>query len=330
MHKNTRKWPLLIWLVFLISCFFYEQVFYLIQLGKGQFSILLHTKSIDEVLQSSEGDSIKQDLLLIRKIYAFGTNKLGLSDKGAYQNYYNQKGKPVLWVLTVCKPYSLDPVTWTFPIAGTVSYKGYFNRHTGLIEMKKWKNKGYDVSLEEVYAWSTLGWFKDPVMSEMLNKYPGDIANTLLHEMTHSTIYKAGDIEFNENLASFIGDKGAEAFLINNYGKDSEWIISYIKSMERRKNYSELVLSQAISLDSLYQVCLTKTDFEKTILKENFMMKSLCQLNSFRKYPLDIKDLNNCYFADVNRYRKKQTTYDSLLLKSFNGQLNAFISSFKK
>ena len=207
MHKKNRTWPLRLWIVFLIACLFYEPVFYLFQLGKGQISILWNTESIDKILHSpSESDSVKKNLMLIREIYAFGTKQLGLSDKGAYQNYYDQKGKPVLWVLTACKPYSIEPETWTFPIAGTVSYKGYFNKHSGLVEMKRWRSMGYDVSLEEVYAWSTLGWFKDPVLSEMLHKHPGELANTLLHEMTHATIYKSGDIEFNENIASFIGD----------------------------------------------------------------------------------------------------------------------------
>jgi len=331
MHKKNRTWPLRLWIVFLLACLFYEPVFYFFQLGKGQISILWNTESIDKILHSpSESDSVKKNLMLIREIYAFGTKQLGLSDKGAYQNYYDQKGKPVLWVLTVCKPYSIEPETWTFPIAGTVSYKGYFNKHSGLVEMTRWKSMGYDASLEEVYAWSTLGWFKDPVLSEMLHKHPGELANTLLHEMTHATIYKSGDIEFNENIASFVGDKGAEAFLIAKYGKDSEWLITYRKLVKRRKDYSEIVLRQAIELDQLYKSARNIDAKSKLSFKKAFMMKALNELNTFRKIPLLASDLNNCYYADVNRYRNKQDIFDRLLQKNYSGQLRAFIEFYKK
>ena len=328
---KKKKWLIVLGILFIISCIFYQPIMYMVQLGKGQLSILLNTQPINEILDSSaEPDSIKAKLRIIREIYSFGTTQLGLTDNGAYQNYYDQKGKPVLWVLTVCKPYSLDPETWTFPIAGTVSYKGFFNKEAGLGEMDKWQSKGYDVSLEEVFAWSTLGWFNDPVLSEMLQKHPGDIANTILHEMTHATIYKSGDIEFNENIASFIGDKGAEAFLIAKYGKDSEWLNSYRKSVQRRKIYSELVLNQATKLDRLYKSCLVDSEAEKVLKKKRFMEQAVLQLNKFRKTPMQTGDLNNCYYADVNRYRNKQIAFDSILVNKCSGQLKQLIDFYAK
>ena len=331
MHKKRGVWGTRIWVCFLLSLFFYPQISYVTQLGAGQFSILRQVRSIDEILASdAESDSLKQKLVLVEDIYAFGTKELGLSDEGAYSTFYDQKGKPVLWVLTVCAPFSLTPETWTFPIAGEVSYKGFFQKNQALEEMGRWKKNGYDVELEEVYAWSTLGWFKDPVMSQMLEKHPGDIANTIFHEMTHATIYRPGDIEFNENIATFIGDKACEDYLKKTYGESSEWLLSYRKSRERKKRYAAMVARQGRQLDSLYKAISFSSLQEKKRIKEQFMRNAVAELNTFRKFPLKAEDLTNCYYVDFKRYRSKQGDFDTLFEKDFSNHLAPFIRSFSK
>src|SRR5690606_27837765 len=120
------------------------------------------------------------------------------------------------------EPFRLVPYTWTFPILGSVPYKGFFNEQSAVALADALASEGWDVNVRNPGGWSTLGWFTDPILSEMLEKDEGDLASLIIHEMVHATIFVKDSIEFNENLASFIGDRGAEAFLVARFGTQSE------------------------------------------------------------------------------------------------------------
>ncbi len=92
-------------------------------------------------------------------------------------------------------------------------YKGFFNQKLAFELKDELEKEGYDVIVRNPGGWSTLGWFTDPILSKMLNRSEGDLANLIIHEMVHSTIFVKDSVEFNENLATFIGDRGAEKFL---------------------------------------------------------------------------------------------------------------------
>ena len=224
MMKTVFRWIRLIlaYLFFglaLICALNYQTSIYLIYQGKGQLSILLNTQSIatykeETTLSQQENDNI----LFIEKIKTYSIDSLGYLPTKNFTTIYNQKHAPVLWVITACKPYELAAYEWQFPLVGTVSYKGFFKEELALKEYNHLIANGYDVDLRSVSAWSTLGWFNDPLLSSMLNRSKGGLCNLLFHELFHATYYAPNAVNFNENIASFIAHKATSQFLKNDKG----------------------------------------------------------------------------------------------------------------
>ena len=305
--------------------------------GYGQLKILVNARPVVEVLSDSTVDEgIKEKLRLVQEIREYSTGSLGLSNSKNYTTLYDQKGKPVLWVVRACHPYKLENVEWTFPFVGSVSYKGYFDLEKAIDLRDKLKEEGYDTYIREVSAWSTLGWFKDPILSEMLKDDAGDLANTIIHELTHATIFVNDSITFNENLASFIGDKGAEEFLMNAY-PDSHALDEYRKLKEDRAAYARHFLRGANTLDSLYNSFNEGEPAErKEKLKQQTIGRIVAKLdtidfhnpayrNRFQEYLP-----NNAYFMSYLLYRSGQDDLESIYVDEFGNDLTAFISEMKK
>jgi predicted aminopeptidase len=141
--------------------------------------------------------------------------------------------------------FQLKAYEWDFPLIGSFSYKGFFNYDQALEEEDKIRKNGYDTSIDEIAGWSTLGWFKDPVLSDMLDRSSGSLANLIIHELTHGTLYVKDNVDFNENLASFVGDKGALIFLRHKYGENSKEYHEYEQGRVRSDEYTALVFKRA-------------------------------------------------------------------------------------
>lgn len=138
-----------------------------------------------------------------------------------YTTYFDTRGRPVSWAVTASRKDRFAPYTWWFPIIGTVPYKGHFDKEDALDEARDLEAEGFDVSVGPVGAYSTLGWFSDPIFSSMLEDTEDEIVELILHELTHSTLYVNGQGDFNESLASFVGREGALEFIARKWGVDS-------------------------------------------------------------------------------------------------------------
>ena len=177
--------------------------------AKGQFSILWNVKTIEETIQDPAfPDSLKSNLKLVTEIKQYAIDSLGLKPTKNYTTVFDQKGKDVLWVVSACEPFAFEPRMWKFPIIGSFTYKGFFDKTKAREFVEELKQEGLDLHVRPVSGWSTLGWFKDPILSNMLSGSVGELANTIIHELTHGTIFVPDSMTFNENLATFIGDKG--------------------------------------------------------------------------------------------------------------------------
>ena len=180
----------------------------------GQLKIIRGSVPVEEVLQNPGTDSdYRKKLELIAEIRKFATDSLGLTDTDNYTTFYDQQHKPLMWVVTGCKPYALEAKKWHFPIIGEVSYKGFFEEDLAKAEAEKIRNEGYIADIYSPSAWSTLGYFKDPILSGMLKRSPGRLAELIIHESTHATCYIESSVDFNENFATFTGEPGAAIFL---------------------------------------------------------------------------------------------------------------------
>jgi predicted aminopeptidase len=317
-----------------------DLIYYLFMQAKGQFKVVYNTIRIEKIMKDTAfPDSLKQKLKLVEEIRNYAFDSLGLKSSQNYTTYYDQRGKPILWIVTASEPFELKAYTWCFPIMGSFSYKGYFNYEDALAEQKRLEDKGYDTSVDEVSGWSTLGWFKDPVLSSMLTREPGSLANLIIHELTHATLYVKDNVDYNENLASFVGDQGAKKFLAYKYGKDSPHIIHYENSMRISEQYSSLVLYCADQLDILYKSFTPTISLEEKKTLKNRMMHIIKDTLSaylaevrktFPKYNRDIENINNAYFIDFRRYRAQQNIFEEEFRNKFNSDFRSYMNYLKE
>jgi predicted aminopeptidase len=312
-----------------------DLVLYGLAQGKGQLHVVLAARPVTDVLKDPTfPDSLKSKLVLIQEIKKFAVDSLGLHNSSNYTSMYDQQNKPVLWTITASEPFHMRAFEWYFPFLGSVSYKGFFNYHAGLKEADKLRAKGYDVEYAGVGGWSTLGWFRDPILSHMLNRNAGQLADLIIHELTHGTLYVHNKVDFNENLASFIGDKGAERFLIFRYGLQSEEYKAYIQSKSDRKVYNAYILRQAEGLDSLYHSFRGKESvMEKESLKMAYIYRCLegvGRLNlycrrGYEAYTKDALEVKNAFFMSFQRYDSKYEVFDADFRNTCGADIRKYI-----
>lgn len=333
---KSKKYSLYIFLILLfLFSWNYKLISYGLSQLDGQINILYNAKEITDVIKDQNfPDSLKRKLLLIQEIKAFAIDSIGLSPSNSYETVFNQEGKPILKIITACKPFELEDYTWSFPILGEVSYKGFFNNDRLQEELKSITKKGYDTNISEVTAWSTLGWFKDPVLTNFINKSDGKLANLIIHELTHGTMYVKSDVYFNENLASFIGHIGAQQFLIHKFGIDSPEHTNYLQEMSDEELLSDFVVNKSKTLDSLYQsfdrqmALNAKITLKRTFIDNFHLQLQKLPINSIKKYTPKKNKINNTYFQSFRRYHLNMDEFEDDY-KSFSN-LSEYINYIKK
>lgn len=301
---------------------------------EGQLKVVRNAIPIDSALNSNDfPDSLKTNLGEISKIVLYANEELGLVKSSNYSRVYNQEGKEILWNVSACPEFELKPYEWSFFLVGTFPYKGYFDYEKALKEEKKFKELGYDTRVRSVSGWSTLGFFNDPVLSNMLLKDPGDLANTIIHEMTHRTVFIKNEVEMNENLATFVGDYGALEYLKNKHKNDSSITRRYINEIFEERNFSNYVIEGAISLDSIYTIFDNKMDTtEMRRIKSNFIINWILGIDSlnypryqnFKKRSLE-NPPNNTFFMSYLRYNKFQNQFEEEYLNQYDQNLKSYI-----
>jgi predicted aminopeptidase len=151
-------------------------------------------------------------LLLVLEARGYAADSLQLRAKKSFTEYSALDRDTLVLVLSAAFRDRLEPYTWWFPIVGRVPYKGYFDFNSAKKAARKLYDRGFDVALRPSDAFSTLGWFNDPLLSTTLRRDSVDLVNTVIHELTHNTFYAPGSAAFNESFASFVGARGAAAF----------------------------------------------------------------------------------------------------------------------
>jgi len=234
---------------------------YILTQAMGQLRMLLNAERIDKLLADPKvPDEVKLKLRLVREIKAFGEHDLGLKPSSNYETFYDTKGQPITYIVSACRKDRFQPHLWWFPIVGDVPYKGFFAREDAVAEAKELEAQGYDVSLGTAAAYSTLGYFPDPVLSTMLDYPEEQLVALLLHELTHGTIYLPGGTDFNEGLASFVGWQGALEFARKKSGIASERYDRTVRAFAAEEKRDERAREVFRKLDELYQSGLSTSE----------------------------------------------------------------------
>jgi predicted aminopeptidase len=339
MAGKTRKiirrmFIALLVVVVALTAIYWELVIYGIRQGKGQLNIIWNARPVEEYLQNPQfPDSLKAKLVLINEVRRYAIDSLGLKDTKNYKTLFDQKGEEIMWVVTASEPFRLKAKEWTFPILGAVPYKGFFNKQRAITLKDELQKEGWDVSIRNPGGWSTLGWFTDPILSKMLERSEGDLANLIIHEMSHATIFVKDSIDFNENLATFIGDRGAEKFLIHKYGTGSKEYKLYFSEDDDYLKFANHMLLATEKLDSLYNTMPESDPKEKKLtLKTALIQKIVSSLDTLSlttdtkpsgRYQKQLP--NNAYFMNFRRYQAKQDIFWEEYRNRFNSNLKNYI-----
>ena len=315
--------------------YFWSLITYGLAQGWGQLRVVYEAKPVDEFLADPAfPDSLKGRLRLIDEIRQFAIDSLGLRDTDNYRTMYDQQGQEIMWVVTACEPFRLEPKRWSFPVVGTIPYKGFFNKEKALSEAAQLKEEGLDVAIRNPGGWSTLGWFTDPILSGMLNRSEGDLASLIIHEMVHATLWVPDSVDFNENLASFIADTASYDFLRWKYGATSNEYTQYLYEDQDYRKFSRFILVAARKLDSLYNTMVESDPVDKKKeSKERMIRKIVSSMDTLKLHlnPTPSKRYekrlpNNTYFMAYRHYQAKQVAFAREFNQSFNGDLRAYIS----
>lgn len=313
----------------------WKLVTYGLQQGKGQLHIIWNAKPVENYLKDPAfPDSLKTKLVLINKVREYAIDSLGLKDTKNYKTLYDQKGQEVMWVVMASEPFQLKAKEWTFPVIGAVPYKGFFEWKKAIALRDELEKEGWDVNIRNPGGWSTLGWFTDPILSKMLERSEGDLANLIIHEMSHATIFVKDSIDFNENLATFIGDRGTEQFLISTYGPGSEAYITYMNEDRDYLMFADHMLRGSEKLDSLYKAMdpgdpvKKRSDLKREMIQQIVNSLDTLSLSEFSPKPsLRYQERlpNNAYFMNFIRYQAKQDVFGAEWRNRFHGDLKAYI-----
>ena len=161
--------------------------------------ILTAREDVQELIENDETDQgLREKLILAQKLTQFAHNHLQIDNRDNYSSYVDTGRRHVVYNIIANPQFSIEPISWCFPIAGCVPYKGFFNREMAETEFDSLNNKGYDAILYGVSAYSTLGWFSDPLLNTFIGYSEADLAGLIFHELAHSQIYFKDHANFNE------------------------------------------------------------------------------------------------------------------------------------
>lgn len=338
--KKILKWTglSLLGLVVILGIWQRELIGYgLLQL-KGQLRVVNQSIPLEEFIAlPTTTEEQKEKVKIIQEAKRFAFEELGINHSENYSKIFDQQGKPSMYVVTACDPFYFRPRIWKFPVVGSVPYKGFFDLEKAREEAKLiQKEENLEVDIRTAGGWSTLGWFKDPVLSNMLNRSEGDLASLIIHELTHGTLFVKDSVTFNENLASFIGDKGAILFLEEKYGKGSSEVIAFQESIVDEITFKKYMLKSAQYLDSVYKSMVNEPLEEKERLKAEAIQTIVTNYdtlsfdsNLYEGY-FENRTPKNTFFMSMLRYNGQQEELERQLQKEFNGDLLAYLTYLKK
>ena len=225
---------------------------YYSQAVSGHLDLMRRAAPIEEELaRDSLTPALKAKLQVVLRIRDFASRELGLPDNGSYKRYADL-GRPfVAWNVFAAPEFAVEPVGYCFPIAGCVGYRGYFAEAGARAESAALRTRGYDVHVGGVPAYSTLGWFDDPVLNTFIHYPEAELARLIFHELAHQQLYVKNDTRFNESFATAVEQEGVARWLAQN-GSDADRV-AYDRSQRMKREFVALVLKYRKMLEQYYR-----------------------------------------------------------------------------
>lgn len=314
---------------------------YITQAVNGHFRLMRSRIPIDKILNDPAQDSLlKQKLLLVRQIRNFAATELGLPDNDSYTLYTEIKTEELGWNIYCAPEFSTKPKEWRFPIAGSTVYRGYFSKKMAIRYARKMQSKGYDVYITPITAYSTLGFFNDPILNTHLRMDTIRLAGMIIHELAHQRYYNKKDSRYSESFAVAVERAGVLRWLqsINR----PEQIAKAQKMWARQDSINNLYLAARDTLSKLYtNAALPLTPQDSSTLRRqkdsvfNRLSLRIKELNqtlgmsatqgtgTHVNIPENLRKLNNARLIPVSTYYSLVPTF-LRQLDSLNGDFRKF------
>ena len=290
------------------------QISYLTQALTGHMRIMRARQAIEKVLKSADyNQETKDKLQLVLDIHDFAIQELGLPDNESYTLYSELKEEYPGWNVFCAPKLSVEPKTWCFPIAGCVVYHGYFKKEKALEFANKMKKEDLDVYTSPFTAYSTLGWYKDPILSTHMNYDSIRLAGLIIHEMAHQRFYKSGDSNFSESFAVTVERAGVLHWLKTLNQEDQR--AKAIKGWKAEDQYVARMLKARNLLSEIYS---SNIDSTQMLTQKNTILRAL-------EHDLNIKEnrLNNANLIPISTYHSMIPMFQNIL-DSLNGNFRQF------
>ena len=305
------------------------EITYYAQAVTGHLGIMLNSRTLEQVMDDpATPPETRARLERAREMRDYASRVLKLPENRSYRIYADLGRPAALWNVFAAPELSLELKTWCYPIAGCVGYRGYFSRARADTYAKELRAGGYEVFVGPVSAYSTVGWFNDPLLNTVLKRPDPELAGVLFHELAHQRLFVPGDTAFSESFATAVEIEGVRRWLTDQ-GKPEEFA-NYMERLKRREQFMELVLRYRKLLETLY--ASTQSDNAKRAEKartfEELRRDYVALKTSWGGYSgfdvwLTNGELNNARMGAVGVYHQYVPAFQALFTK-LGGDFEAF------
>jgi predicted aminopeptidase len=292
--------------------------FYVMRAAYEEGKILWRREPIALYLEKRDVNQETQEKLrLVLAVREYARDVLKMNVGGSYSSYSYVDRPDLSYILTAAPRTELRAYTWWFLIVGRVPYKGYFSKEDADAAAQELEGEGYDTNIRTSAAFSTLGWFDDPLLAHLLRYDKVTLADIVFHELLHSTLYVKGAGSFNESLANFVGGRSAINFFHDRFGAGSPEHERAIRAWEEELEFAEFIEKLAASLDQLYGMDIPEED--KLRLRQAVFTRSkeewsrqVAQRSSHRFRNFSSRLLNNAVVIHYQLYLKNLHLFEAL------------------
>lgn len=298
------------------------------QSARGHLDLMCRARDIDEVLKDDEvAPAVRSTLSRVKEIRHFASERLALPDNDSYRAYSDLEREFAIWNVFAAPPLSVEPHRWCFPIVGCVVYRGYFNESDARRYARTLRERDLETFVAGVPAYSTIGWFDDPVVSTIVHYPEPQLAGLIFHELAHQVAYAKGDSVFNESFATTVELEGVKRWL-RHEGRHRDFA-AYRLRRQRDARVVETILEHRRRLDRVYNADrdrawkLARKAEIIDDLRDRYA-RMVAEWDGYRSYGYWFEqDLNNAHFVVVAAYHDKVGAFQKLLARH-DGDLAAF------
>lgn len=307
---------------------------YYSQTVSGHLDLMGRREPVAQLIDDqATAPALRAKLQQLQQIRDFASSDLLLPDNGSYRSYAAIDRQAVVWSVVAAEEFAVEPVNWCYPVVGCASYRGYFSLADARSYSDKLAEKGLDVAVLPVAAYSTLGWFDDPVPSSVIGWEEARLAGLLFHELAHQMVYVPGDSAFNEGFATAVQREGVQRWF--EHLGDGAAISNWRRQQQREQQFVALLLQTRQRLERLYMEALP-ADVTRLRKRKEFgrLRQAYRQLKhqwgGYSGYDAWFRQqTNNAHLASVATYESWVPVFERLLDRQ-HGDMKAFYLACKK